>query len=213
MKAVTRDQSNDLIARFSCNTNWGALDGDKLQKEVNQMPPEELGRRFTAFLRDGARLIINPDKTLQCAKVPHLSDIMGVGGWEYIASERDLRAHALTEINWAKLDFTTCLKEGEHRITGGEKLKRLKSSGAIRLGSRAFNSLWLDYEERGAQSVLEQLYWEQNITSIDFFGDVILSPQGRRYILCLYHVNDGRWCWRHDWLGNYRDFRKYIIWR
>ena len=126
-------------------------------------------------------------------------------GWEFVAKECCLRTHALTEIDWAKVEFVTCLNEGESSITGEEKLKRLKSSGAIRLGSSAFNSLWLDYQARKAESVLEQLFKEQNLTYIDFFGDVLLYPLGHRLVLCLDRDDGGRWHWSYRWLGHVWD--------
>ncbi len=111
--------------------------------------------------------------------------------------ENDKRAEALIEVDFAKVIFDTCLKDGETRITGEEKLKRLKESGNIRLGAETFLALW----NEDGRKTLEWLHKEKGITYLDFFGSILESSNGGRCVLCL-HCYDGRWGWNYSWLGN-----------
>lgn len=123
--------------------------------------------------------------------------------WSIIAKECDERSAALTEADFSGgVAFETCLKEkeGETFITGEEKLIRLKASGKIRLGTSVFAGLWADYQTRKENSVLERLYGEQGTTYLDFFGDVLLGPDGCRDVLYLYRGGDGGWDWDCRWL-------------
>ena len=57
-KAVSRGQALEVTSRVGTQTKWGELGGDILQKEVIGLSPEEFGRRFTAFLKNGAKLCL-----------------------------------------------------------------------------------------------------------------------------------------------------------
>lgn len=118
-------------------------------------------------------------------------------GWKILKKESDKRAKALTQVDFTKVSFETCLKEGETRITGEEKLKRFKDSGKIRLGAETFLALWQEKDH----ATLESLHKEKGLTYLDFFGDVLESPSGLRCVLCLYR-RVGRWSWCYSWLDN-----------
>ena len=122
-------------------------------------------------------------------------------GWSLIAEEHDARNDALTEVYFAKVNFDTCLKDGESCIKGEEKLKRMKVNSNIRLGATTFMGLWEDYQAKGKDSILERLHQERGITYLDFFGDVLLTPRGNRRVLFLYRHGDV-WHWRYSWLGH-----------
>ncbi len=78
--------------------------------------------------------------------------------------DRDVREDNLTEVDWSKVLFETMLlNDGEIRITGEEKLCRLKKTDSILLGGRAFLSLWQDYQKNKESSVLERLRKTRNI--------------------------------------------------
>lgn len=113
----------------------------------------------------------------------------------------DSRSLVLTEINADSLLFESCLQEGEQRITGEEKLKRLKAANLVRLGGNAFLGLWRDYEANKENSVLEYLYRTRKITYLDFFGLILRSPDSDRCVLYLYRDSDGAWTWYYFWLG------------
>ena len=120
--------------------------------------------------------------------------------WGIIAEERDARSAALPEVDFGQAEFISCLKPGESSIKGEEKLRRLKASGRLRYGASVFHGLWQDYQNRQENSVLETLYRLKNLTYLDFFGDVLLSPDGGRLVLCLYRSSGGEWYWDARWL-------------
>lgn len=122
--------------------------------------------------------------------------------WSLIAEEQDLRSTALAEVDFSQALFETCLKEDESFIKGEEKLARLKVSGNIRLGTAVFMGLWDDYQAHKEDSVLERLFREQNITHIDFFGDVLLDLDGVRCVLCLCRDGAGVWDWDAHWFDD-----------
>src|SRR3989344_9625463 len=113
--AVSRGLALDLMAKAMQNTDWDSLDGELLQREVNELKPEEIGSRFTAFLRNNARLVIagpkilRPDSSLTFNPTEFVgqgwtawkgpADGDGLTGKEAI----DSRAPALTEIDFSKV--------------------------------------------------------------------------------------------------------------
>jgi len=58
-KAVSRGQALQISARVATQVNWDELDGEKVQNEIISLTPGEFGNRFTAFLKNGARVIVN----------------------------------------------------------------------------------------------------------------------------------------------------------
>ncbi len=116
--------------------------------------------------------------------------------WKVIKDESDKRTEAMTEVDFTRVNFETCLKDGETYITGEEKLKRLKEGGNILLGAETFLALW----EEKDHATLEWLYKEKGVTYLDFFGTILGRPDGRRCVLYLYR-DDGGWHWRCFWLG------------
>ncbi len=211
-KAVSRGQALEVSARIGTQVDWEQLDGEKLQAEVISLSSEEFGRRFTAFLKAGARFVLGGLK-VACApfdpakfinerwafwKGPKDGD--GLKGGE----ERDKASAALTEVDFDKADFLTCLEKGKSSITGEEKLIRLKKLGRTLYGATVFAGLWQDYQscQNKTESVLEKLYQQKGITYIDFFGDILRHPLGYRYVLCLCRLSDGQWGWGCRWLGS-----------
>lgn len=157
------------------------------------------------IIQNGARAVIVASNVLKLVDTFNHAEFLGKD-WEVV--DCDEREDSLTEVNWSKVNYENCLKEGESSITGEEKLKRLKIKGKLRFGGRAFFSLWKDYQEKGEASVLEQLYKTKRITYVDFFGLVFQAPGGYRGVLYLYRSGDGRWDWYYCWLAYvwyYRD--------
>lgn len=116
--------------------------------------------------------------------------------------EEDERAKVLAEVDISKLIFETCLQEGGSQITGEEKLRRLKADGRIRLGAEWFLALWQNYQDKGANSLLENLYRTKGIRCLVFFGTILCGPGGRRYVLCLYRRGCDDWDWSRFEVGN-----------
>ncbi len=118
-------------------------------------------------------------------------------GWKIIAGETDERGEALTKIDFSEVKFETTLKKGEISVGGEERLKRLKKSGHIRLGGKAFKACW-DNRHLFPESLKKDK--NGNVWYIFFDGIVLLSPRGDRYVPCLC-FRGGRWLWICRWLG------------
>jgi hypothetical protein len=110
------------------------------------------------------------------------------------AEEQDRRSHKLTEVDFSRVSFETCLEEGETRITGEEKLKRHESAGHICLDAKVGQAL---FEEEGHKT----LNWlkDRGITWMEFPGTILRSPGGSRCVLALYWGGSG-WHWDVFWL-------------
>lgn len=194
MKPVSRDQSNELGARFLTDVNWGALEHDRMQ-EVVALPRDELGRRFTAFLQNGAQFVIKGPSTLIVDRSKPFDPVKFIGsGWSIV--EEDPAALKLTEIDFSKVCFESGLKEGESVIDGEEKLKRLKALGEVRLDAKFGHTL---YEEKN-QATLRFLYDTYGVTWMEFAGTVLRNSGGHRYFLYLDRGGDGSWSWYCYWL-------------
>jgi hypothetical protein len=149
---------------------------------------------------------------LACAKVFNPAEFIGEGWsvWKGPVDsnglegeeDRDIREDSLEAIDWNQVIMETNLQKGEAYITGEEKLLRLKAGKNIRLGAKAFLSLWKDYEANGANSMLEKLRKAKNMTRIYFFGTVLRHSGGNRYVLYLcFDVRE--WNWNYRWLDYY----------
>jgi hypothetical protein len=157
-----------------------------------------MGEAIITGRKDGLSLKIscvpfNPSETIGSSwffwKGP--KDGNGTEGEE----ERDRASLALVEVDFVKVDFFNCLKENETSISGEEKLVRLKRSGRQIYGTTAAMGLLKNYQscQNKADSVLAQLYGQGGIICIDFFGDILLAPDGRRNVLRLCRRDDGSW--------------------
>lgn len=115
------------------------------------------------------------------------------------AEEQDRRSLKLTEVDFSRVSFETCLEGSETRITGEEKLRRHESAGHICLDAKVGQAL---FEEEGHKT----LNWlkDRGITRMEFPGTILRGPYGFRYVLYLYW-HAGRWYWHDDWLGHGRN--------
>jgi hypothetical protein len=123
-------------------------------------------------------------------------------GWGCSGGDSDVHSLALTEVDFSKVLFETCLKDGETSITGEEKLKRLVAGGNIRLDPRFGIAL---LQEQGHKT-LERLCKERGITYLDFFGRILVRQGGSRYVLYL-ERDDIWWNWRVRRLDSDRGWR------
>ena len=127
-KPITIGQSHNVISILANNVNWDALanSGDVLQWIIEH--PRESGEQFTLFLSNGGKMILGEpriiliDRNMPFDPVKLLST-----GWTI--EEQDERSLALTRVNLANVRLEHMLKKGEGRITGEERLKRLKNLG------------------------------------------------------------------------------------
>jgi|GEM_PF-475073 len=211
-EVVSRGQALEITARVGTQVNWEGIDGDKLQSEVISLSPDEFGRRFTAFLKNGCRIIMGAVRTI--ATVPFNPKKFIGEGWDVWRGpsdgdglsgeeDEDKRSLAIQEIDPSRIIFETCLKRAEKSIIGEEKIKRLKKmANKIRLGANVFLAFWKDYQENGENSILEWLHQTQGITFIDFPGTILRYPSGSRSVLCLYRGGRGEWSWGFSWLDS-----------
>lgn len=186
----------------SCETAQSIVKGD----------PKSFATQFVRFLANGGRVILGGLKVATASfnlakfvgenwafwKGP--KDGNGLEGEE----KRDKASVVITEVDFDKVDFLTCLEKGESSITGEEKLIRLQRLHRTLFGANVFAGLWQDYQscQNKAESVLEKLYQQKGITYIDFFGDILRYPGGHRYVLYLYRHDGGQWSWRYYWLDS-----------
>jgi len=212
MGQITADQSWQVIAALMTNVDWKSIDFDTLGlQDAIIRNAQEAGKQFELFLKNRARIVIGEIKYIR-TKPFNPAEFIGkdwriwrgpIGG-DGLTGEKDTdpRSQDIAEIEIARILFETCLREGENSIKGEEKLSRLKKAGHIRLGGNTFLGLWEDYQANKENSILELLYRTRKITYLDFFGDILRAPDGRRSVLCLYRNDDGQWDWLYNWLGH-----------
>jgi hypothetical protein len=115
---------------------------------------------------------------------------------------RDRASLAHLRIDYANVEFITCLGEREISVSGEDKLLRLRDSGRIIYGATAFMGLLQNYcsSTDKAESILEKLHQLRGLTYVDFFGDILRGPDGWRYALCFRRDSSGHWEPGHIWL-------------
>ncbi|MDP2815999.1 MAG: hypothetical protein Q8O19_04905, partial [Rectinemataceae bacterium] len=113
--------------------------------------------------------------------------------------EQDARSLAITEVKLSQFCFEHCLKAEEQRITGEQKIARLKEdcSHLIRPDAGMAQGL---FEEPGRRT-LEWIRENLGKTWFDFPGTELRSPGGHRYILYLY-VRGAQWNWSYRHLDD-----------
>lgn len=195
MGQITLDQSHQILATLAVNTDWADIDfANSGLQDLIIRNPKEAGRQFTAFLKNGARLIVGMVISIIRGRF-NPAKFIG-DGWSIQSDETDARSTALTELDLTKVQHVTMLKDGETYIKGEEKLKRLKKDGRIRLDADVFYTLWTN------QHLIPESWKEPingNTHSIFFDGTVLRDSGGSRCVLCLYW-GDGQWDWSVVWL-------------
>ncbi len=200
---MTLEQLVALQTALFSGVDFSQLDFPLLQ-QMAITQPKIAGQHFTAFLKAGARM---PLGDMKIATSPFDPETFIGKGWKLLAEEQDTMSAVVGELDLAKCDFAKCLIGNETRITGEVKLARLRDSKVVRYGAAVFMGLWVDYQAHKKESVLEKIYQSKGITYLDFFGDVLLDPDGGRYVLCLCRFDGGVWSWRYLWLD--LDWRAY----
>ena len=194
-KSVSIDQSHSVIQALANNVDWSVLDGDMLQEQIIKNP-KEAGKQFTAFLKNGGKVIVDSPRVISIDRsIPFDPKTFIGNGWSI--EEQDERAIALTEIDLTSVMFDSTLEKGEKSIKGEDKLNRLKEkTNRIRLDAGIFKTLW-------ENQILIPEKWKEktngNTTFIFFDGTVLRHSRGRRCVLYLYWL-DGRWRWGYNWL-------------
>lgn len=196
MGKISVDQSHQVVATLIQNADWEEIDFERtgLQDSVIRNP-KEAGRQFTAFLKNGGRVIIGEPRIISVDRSKSFDPVALLGqGWTI--DEQDERSFVLNQIDFANVRLEHMLKEDEDHISGEEKLARLKKAGYVRLDAKIFQALWEN------QSLIPESWKKKtngNTTYVFFDGTILRSPGGRRSVLCLYW-DDGRWRWHCRWL-------------
>jgi hypothetical protein len=193
-KAIAIGQSLNLFSVFANNADWDNLDSDTIQKIIND--PRQAGQQFTAFLRNGGKVIVGEPKVVAINRNRFNPKKFIGDGWSIQSDETDARSIALTELDLTKVQHVTMLKDGGTYIKGEEKLKRLKALDYIRLDADIFLTLWEN------QHLIPESWKEKvngNTRYIFFDGTVLRRSDGDRYVLYLYW-GDGQWRWHVRWL-------------
>jgi hypothetical protein len=212
MKPATHRQTKDVAIRV-LNLNPELIDGEAIQKGTEGCSVEDIDRRLIAFLNNGLHFIMKGQGTLIVDRTKPFGPTKFIGGGWTIwrgpkdgngltgEEEQDARSLARTEIDFAKMLFTSCLKDGETSITGEEKLARHLAMKHVRPDAKVGQDL---LEEKN-QTTLEWLYKTFGITWFELPGTVLRSGYGDRYFLYLCRGGNGRWRWSCGWLGGDRN--------
>lgn len=118
--------------------------------------------------------------------------------------QQDARSLALTDVDFTKARFETCLTDGETAITGENRLCRLLETDLIR-GDAKFGQVL--YQEPG-QKTLRWLFETYGVTWFELPGTILRNPYGHRYFLFLSRGDDGQWYWYYRWLDDDRNARR-----
>ncbi len=195
-KAIAIGQSLNLFSVLANNADWDSLDSESIQRIIND--PRQAGQQFTAFLRNGGRVIVGEPKVIAINRNRFNPKRFVGEGWSILNDETDTRSIALTELDLTKVQHVTMLKDGETYVNGEEKLKRLKASDYIRLDADIFLTLWEN------QHLIPESWKEKvngNTRFIFFDGTILRGSDGGRCVLCLYW-DVGAWDWSVHWLGS-----------
>ena len=195
MNKPSQGQVLNAIAILMNNADWDAVSGTVLQKVINN--PRDAGLQFTAFLKNGGRVIQGVPKVIPIDRTSAFDPVAFIGeGWSIV--QEDERSVLLHEVDLSKISLVTMLAEGETSVVGEKKLKRLKGVGHLLLDAKVFQTLW-DNQHLIPES------WKQktngNTTYIFFDGTILRDPDGYRYVLYLYWQS-GRWRWDYGWLDD-----------
>ncbi|MBI1755181.1 hypothetical protein HYR65_02770 [Candidatus Azambacteria bacterium] len=182
-KAVSRGQALQVAARVGTQVNWDDLDGDHLQKEVINLTPEEFGDRFTAFLKNGGRVIVNIVKSARAS----LSELIKARNFDWVNPDiTDNRFPAPDRLwnDYKEFPF-------EERVSSKEAVKRMRAEG---------------YEPANSHELLLWDGWngKDTVVALGSFAKV----HGFRSVLYLLRYGSRRdldlgW-WDHDWHAHCR---------
>lgn len=111
--------------------------------------------------------------------------------------------------DFSTLLFETLLGLEEIHVKGEVKLQRHRQiRNLIPLGANAFQALWLDYQVKKENSILEVFFREKGVICIEFYGDILKYTHVGEHALRFIR-RDGAWLWGTCILNNDRSARDY----
>ena len=124
-------------------------------------------------------------------------NVVALLGKSWRIDEEDERSLVLTDIDLAQVRLETMMRDGELRIVGEEKLRRLKAAGHVRLDAKILQAL-LEKPHLVPEHIKTRM--GSNMVYVFFDGTVLLNPDGNRCILYLACLG-GQWKhWSYHWL-------------
>ncbi len=197
---TSQGQALRLVSSFATDTRWGDLDPHDLQRFL-ELPASERGNRFTQFL-GGQFSQRDPDPvgsmtlTINRGRF-NPAEFLGEG-WKVVSEESDKVSATIKKLDLGQVQQVSLLIDGEARISGEERLRRLKISNYIRLDADIFLKLWENQHLIPSQ-------WKVLINGrprcVYFHGTIFERTHGLRYVLYLYW--DGGWKWSTSWLDDF----------
>lgn len=195
MKKPSQGQVLNAIAILMNNADWDAVSGVVLQKVIDN--PRDAGSQFTAFLKNGGRVIVGEPKIIPIDRTSAFDPVAIIGD-DWSIMEEDERSLALTKVDLTEVSFETTLKD-ETLVYGKERLRRLVVSGDIRLDAKVFQTL---YENQHLIPKAWKKPTNGNTTYIFFDGTILRDPSGCPCTLYLYW--DAAWRWDYSLLDDPR---------
>lgn len=177
-KKLSLGQAESLVTKLVGSADWSDLNARMLEEHFI-MSLEDIGIRFTAFLREISDRATGPPPTLQIPESFNAAGILGPG--YFVEKESDSELPPLVDM--------------------GKIFVRDDPTQGILLGGRVFEALYTNYEEHMQQgnperSVLEWLLRNRGIHRLCFFGGVVRFELGARVIPildCLTFQTRGLW--------------------
>ena len=197
MNKPSIDQVLNAIGFLMNNADWDAVNTSTLQKVIDN--PKDSGHEFTAFLKNGGRVIVGEPKVITIDRTSAFDPVAFIGkGWSIV--EQDEHSLVLTEVGLTRIKFVTTLTNDETYLTSEDNLKCLKAKRYILLDAKFCQALWEDYKSDGENSLLESLRRTQGVTFLDFPGTELQSSFGCQCVLCL-SCHYGKWLLGYNWFS------------
>lgn len=191
-KSVSIDQSHSIIQALANNVDWESLDGGVLQEKIIRQQ-KEAGKQFTAFLKNGGRMIIDNPKLLiidRSVKFSASTLMKSFGVEDFFNDELSL---TITRIDVSEILFETVLEVLEKVINGKERKKRLKEKGHLCLDGLILKKLWDNKH-------LIPKKWKENFdgkTRYILFDGTTVFTGGSNWVsegsFCLFWGTDNEW--------------------
>lgn len=118
-----------------------------------------------------------------------------ISGFKTIETDLYTPVLGIQEINSTLLVSYDMLKDGETKITGEERRRRMRAAGYVGFDLAILQSLLENSGMRKGESLLETLYSERGCKYVDAMSQPLLSTNGYAYIAFLFRSESGGGGW------------------